>query len=326
MSLKALDLAKNVLDLEAQAILSLKDRVGDNFLKAAELITESHGKLILTGIGKSGQIARKIAATFSSTGTPAIFLHPAESSHGDLGLLVKGDIVIAISYGGETPELLPILKACSRRNTTLIALTGNLKSTLAQAAQVALDISVAKEACPLELAPTASSTATLAMGDALAMVVMNNKGFKPEDFADNHPGGSLGFKLSRVRENMHTGRGLVLVDQGTSIKKVISLMSQTDTRGAAGIIDQNESLVGIITDGDIRRRLENHQNPLDGQAKDMMKSSPRTIDADEIAEKALYLMEQFSINMLFVLDKSSENPKRPVGVLHIHDLLRNKIR
>jgi arabinose-5-phosphate isomerase len=196
--------AQNVLDIEAQAILSLKDRLGESFHKACELILRCEGKVIVTGIGKSGHIARKISSTLSSTGTASAFLHPAESSHGDLGMISQGDVVIAISYGGESPELTPVLNHLSRKGLPLIAMTGNSKSVLAKSAQAVLDISVRKEACPLELAPTASSTATLAMGDALAMVVMEQKGFSAEKFAENHPGGSLGFKAqSRAREHAH---------------------------------------------------------------------------------------------------------------------------
>ncbi len=318
--------AKNVLELEAQAVLQLKNRIDDQFVGAVQALKEGQGKVIVTGIGKSGQIGRKIASTLSSTGTPALFLHPAESSHGDLGVIEKGDIVIALSYGGESPELNAMLSYISRKGNILIAMTGGLKSSLAQHAKFVLDVSVAKEACPLELAPTSSSTATLAMGDALAMAVMDLKGFSAQQFAEFHPGGSLGFRLSRVSDNMHTGAGFVLCEESTPVRKVFSLMSQKETRGAAGIINSQGQLVGIITDGDIRRRLENAEDPLKGEAREMMTQNPRTIDAHEIAEKALFLMEQFRISLLFVLDKLAADPKKPVGVIHIHDLLKNKIR
>lgn len=318
--------ARNVLDIEAQAILALRDRLNDSFEKAVEILRACEGKVIVTGIGKSGQIGRKIASTFSSTGTPAVFLHPAESSHGDLGVIGKSDVILALSYGGESPELTALLNHVSRKGLSMIAMTGSLKSSLAQAAKVVLDVSVHREACPLALAPTASSTAALAMGDALAMALMESKGFSAEQFAEFHPGGSLGFRLSRVADNMHTGAGFVLVTEDTPIRKVFSLMSQKETRGAAGIVDGHGDLLGIITDGDIRRRLESADDPLAGTAKDMMTRNPRTIDANEIAEKALFLMEQFRINLLFVLDASSGQPRKPVGVIHIHDLLRNKVR
>lgn len=326
MKKTSLERARIVLDIEAQAVLALRDRLNESFSKAVDLLAECHGKVIVTGIGKSGQIARKIASTFSSTGTPAVFMHPAEGSHGDLGVIGKEDVVLALSYGGESPELNPLLTYVTRKGNILIAMTGAGKSSLAQAARVVLDVSVAKEACPLELAPTASSTATLAMGDALAMALMEQKGFSVEQFAEYHPGGSLGFKLSRVGDNMHTGAGFVLVTEDTPLRKVFSLMSQKDTRGSAGIVDNNGDLLGIITDGDIRRRLELNADPLAGVARDMMTRNPRTVDTNEIAEKALFMMEQFRITLLFVLDASSAQPKKPVGVIHIHDLLRNKVR
>ena len=326
MKMSPVERAKIVLEIEAQGILALKDRIDHNFLSAVELLSACQGKVIVTGIGKSGQIARKIASTLASTGTPALFLHPAESSHGDLGVISKTDVVIGLSYGGESPEMGALLAYIGRKGIPLVAMTGALKSSLAQAAQVVLDVSVAKEACPLALAPTASSTATLAMGDALAMAVMEKRGFSTEQFAEVHPGGSLGFRLSRVSEQMHTGAGFVLVTEDTPVRKVFSAMSRPETRGAAGIVDKNGDLLGIITDGDIRRRLENTDDPLAGVAKDMMTKNPRTIDANEISEKALFLMEQFRISLLFVLDSQSTQPKKPVGLIHIHDLLRNKVR
>ena len=326
MKKSSLERARKVLDIEAQALLALRDRLNDSFEKAVDILEACQGKVIVTGIGKSGQIGRKIASTFSSTGTPSIFLHPAESSHGDLGVIGAQDVVLALSYGGESPEMHSLLNHISRKGNFLIAMTGSLKSSLAQAAKVVLDVSVSREACPLELAPTASSTATLAMGDALAMALMERKGFSAEQFAEYHPGGNLGFKLSRVADNMHTGPGFTIVTEETPLKRVISLMSQKETRGAAGIVNQAGDLVGIITDGDVRRRLESHEDPLNGLARDMMTRNPRTVDAHEIAEKALFMMEQFRINLLFVLDSSAPQPRKPVGVIHIHDLLRNKVR
>jgi len=326
MKKSSLERARIVLEIEAQAILSLRERLNDSFSKAVDILAGCNGKVVVTGIGKSGQIARKISSTFSSTGTPAVFMHPAEGSHGDLGVIGKEDVILALSYGGESPELNPMLAYIARKGNVLIAMTGSMKSSLAQASRVVLDVSVAKEACPLELAPTASSTASLAMGDALAMALMEQKGFSAEQFAEFHPGGSLGFKLSRVSDNMHTGAGFVLVTEDTPLRKVFSLMSQKDTRGAAGIIDSNGDLLGVITDGDIRRRLELNADPLAGAARDMMTRNPRTVDAGEIAEKALFMMEQFRINLLFVLDAASAQPRKPVGVIHIQDLLRNKIR
>ena len=319
--------AKTVLRVEAQAILDLQDRLDDSFLKAVEAVLQCKGKVILTGIGKSGYIARKIASTMTSTGTNAIYLHPAESSHGDLGIITQDDIVIALSYGGESQELISILNYITRKNIKLISITGNLKSNLAKSSFVALDVHVRQEACPIGLAPTASTTATLALGDALAMTVLKSKGFSPEDFAEYHPGGSLGFRLlTKVSDVMHSGQSLPIVELNTPVKEVLTIMTSKDVRGAAGVVDTAGDLIGVITDGDIRRRLEKSQNPLDGFAKDLMTLHPRTIDANELAEKALFVMEQFSIQMLFVLDKNQIQNKKAVGILHIQDLLRAKVR
>lgn len=315
--------AIRVLEIEAQAILSLRDRVGDAFEKAVDLIRACEGKLILTGIGKSGQVARKLASTFSSTGTPAVFLHPSESSHGDLGMISRNDVVLAISYGGSSPEFNGLLSFCARRGNVLIAMTGNDNSPLGKAAQVILNFHVSEEACPLGLAPTASSTASLALGDALAMAVSTEKGFSVENFAEFHPGGNLGYRLlTRVKDVMHGGDALPTVSLETPMKQVLSIMTHKDVRGAAGIVDAQGDLVGVITDGDLRRRLEKNDDPLAGVAKDLMTTNPRVIDANELAEKALFLMEQFQIQLVFVLDKSAAQPKKPVGILHIQDLLR----
>ncbi|MFN7729651.1 MAG: SIS domain-containing protein [Bdellovibrio sp.] len=321
-----ISLAKTVFETEAQAILSLRERLNESFVRAVGLIVNCQGKVILTGIGKSGQIARKVASTFSSTGTPAIYLHPSESSHGDLGVVRPEDVVIAMSYGGNSVELGSILSFLARKGNPLIAITGNLQSDLALKAQAVLDVKVNKEACPLGLAPTASSTATLAMGDALAMAVLDQKGFSSDDFAQNHPGGGLGFKLARVRDLMHTGSSLPVLTESTPVKQVVTVMSRGDVRGAAGIVDDRGDLLGIITDGDIRRRLDAALDPLAGAAGALMTKNPRTIDASEIAERALFMMEQFRIQVLFVLDKAATNPRQPVGVIHIQDLLQAKVR
>lgn len=316
-----------VLEVEAQAILALKDRVGADFEKAVSLITACAGKVVLTGMGKSGQIARKLASTMSSTGTPAVFLHPAESSHGDLGIVEADDVIIALSYGGESPEFSSIIKFVARKGIPMISITGKPESSLAKASLVTLNVAVSAEACPLGLAPTASSTATLAMGDAVAMAVMAEKGFSSADFAEFHPGGSLGYRLlTRVKDVMHGGDALPTVGLETPIRQVFSIMTHKDVRGAAGIVDSNGDLVGVITDGDIRRRLEKSNDPLTGVAKELMTTNPRTIDANELAEKALFVMEQFQIQLVFVLDKESAYPKKPVGILHIQDLLRAKVR
>lgn len=323
---KISELAKKVLEVEAQAILSLRDRIDDNFAKAVGLCVECKGKVVWTGMGKSGHVARKLASTMSSTGTPAIFLHPAESSHGDLGMLDKGDMVIAVSYGANSPELLAVLAATSRKGIPLVAITGNMDSELAQKANVVLNVRVSREACPLGLAPTASSTATLAMGDALAMSVLEAKGFSAENFAENHPGGGLGFRLSKVGDLMHSGASLPLLQLNATMKEVFSVMSKGETRGAACVVESNGDLAGIITDGDLRRLLDKEKDPFKGVAGDILISNPRTVDASELAEKALFLMEQFRINVLFVMDKDSSQPKKPVGVIHVQDLLRARIR
>ncbi len=319
--------AVRVLDIEARAVLDLKSRLGDGFVKALDLIQKSEGKVVVTGMGKSGHIGRKIASTMVSTGTPAVFLHPAESSHGDLGIIGRKDVIIAISNGGESPELKDILNFAARKGIPVIAVTGQPRSTLGQAAEVVLDISVSEEACPLGLAPTASSTATLALGDALAMCLLKRRGFKEEDFAEFHPGGKLGRRLlTRVEDVMHTGEGFPIVRPETSMREVVALMTKKDVRGVAGVVDENENLIGVITDGDLRRALERSHNPLDGVAGDIMSRNPKTVDAKELAEKALFVMEQFAIQTLFVVRRDSDRPKRPVGLLHLQDLLKAQLR
>lgn len=327
MSEKIVQLAQKVLNIEAGAILDLQKRINADFVQAVELIKNCQGKLITTGMGKSGQIARKIASTFSSTGTPSFFLHPAESLHGDLGMVSSNDVVLALSYGGESNELNGLLSYCARKGIPLIAMTGKLQSSLAKSAQVVLNVQVSEEACPLNLAPTASTTASLALGDALAMSVLFEKGFSPEEFAEYHPGGSLGYRLlTKVKDVMHSGDALPTVQKSTPLKDVFSIMTHKDVRGAAGVVSENGDLIGVITDGDIRRRLEKNSDPFIGTAFDLMNSNPRTVDAHELAEKALFLMEQFKIQFVFVLDHQSNQPKKPVGILHIQDLLRAKIR
>ncbi len=318
--------ALEVLEIEAEAISGLKSRINGSFFEAVELITQCSGKLVVTGIGKSGHIGKKLASTFASTGTPSIFLHPAESAHGDLGILSSNDILLAISYGGESRELMTVLGYAARKNLPLIAMTGRANSTLGRAARVCLDISVQKEACPHNLAPTASSTATLVLGDALAMSVLVGKGFRPEDFAEIHPGGSLGAKLVRVADIMHQGEAMPLVTPETSVRQIVSIMTNKDVRGTAGVIDGSGNLIGVITDGDIRRRLERSEDPLAGTARELMNQSPKTIDKGELAEKAIFLMEQMRIQTLFVLDSQSSNPHRPVGMVNFHDLIAAKVR
>lgn len=319
--------ARRVLQIEAQSLLKLAEGLDENFSRAVELVSNCHGKVVVTGMGKSGLIGRKVASTLSSTGTPSVFLHPAESSHGDLGVLVKDDLVIAISYGGETPELDALLKYVSRKGIPLIAMTGQKQSTLGKASQVCLEVRITEEACPMGLAPTSSSTATLALGDALATAVLKRRGFRKEDFAEFHPGGSLGRRLTtRVRDVMHVGEALPLVQPSEAFSRVLSIMTGKEVRGVAGVVDEKGTLLGIITDGDIRRRLEKRQDPFQEVARDLMSKSPKTIDCEELAEKALFLMQQFQIQLLFAVDRNSDNPNRPVGVIHLQDLLRENLR
>ncbi len=328
-----LDKAKEVLDIEAESILNLKSGLGDEFLKALEFIIQCEGKVIITGIGKSGIIARKMASTMSSTGTPALFLHAAESSHGDLGVITKTDLVIAISFGGESSELEDLLKFIKRTGVKLISITGNKSSRLGQAADVVLHIPIQREACPLGLAPTSSTTATLAMCDALSMCALESKGFQAKDFAENHPGGKLGRKLLTRVSDVMLSESLPVINEGASFKDVLELMTQAQVRGICGVLNKDEELLGVITDGDLRRKLNSEiesgsvSSSLKSlKANDLMSVNPKTLDQSELAEKALFLMEQFRIQCLFVMDRSQNQTLKPVGLIHLQDLLKAKIR
>lgn len=320
--------AKRVLKIEAQSILDVINRIGEGFEKSVELVLNCKGKVIVTGMGKSGQVGQKISSTFSSTGTPSFFLSPAESVHGDLGVITKDDLVIAISYSGEGAEFVPLISYVKRKNIPMIAMTGNLESTLVRSADAVLNVHVKEEACPLGLAPTSSSTVTLAMGDALAMTVLKENGFSEEIFAEFHPGGNLGRRLlTKVSDVMHVGEALPLVNPKTNMSEVICLMTSKEVRGVAGVTNAKEELIGIVTDGDIRRFLEKSDSrPIDETANALMSHNPKTIHKDELAEKALFVMEQFSIQTLFVVDKHSTTPSKPVGLIHLQDLLKAKIR
>lgn len=323
--------AKQVLQIEAESILNLIKRLdqtsdGIAFENAVRLIFDCSGKVIVTGIGKSGQIARKLASTLSSTGTPSLYLHPSESSHGDMGVISSGDLVIALSYGGEAQELNPLLNFLARRGIDLIALTGKMESRLAQSAKVVLNVSVGREACPLNLAPTSSSTSMLAFGDALAMCVLELRGFRPENFAEFHPSGSLGARLMTVRELMKSGDAFPVVHRKTGLKEILTKMTHQSVRGAAVIVSESGDLEGVITDGDIRRFLEKSDQPFLAKAEDVMSRSPKTIDASELAEKALFMMEQFRVQALIVLDRNSQTPLKPIGLIIYQDLLSSKIR
>lgn len=319
--------AMRVLDIEAKALLDLKTKLNGSLVSALDLLFACQGKVIITGMGKSGIIARKIAATFSSTGTPSIYVHPGESSHGDLGMITKQDVIIAISYSGETAELTHLLNYAARKDIALIGMTGKPKSLLGQASRVVVDISVQEEACPIGLAPTASTTASLAMGDVLAVCLMKRKGFKSEDFAEFHPSGSLGARLlTRVKDVMHTGEAFAIVKTTDDMRSVISKMTAKDVRGIAAVINEAGDLVGSVTDGDLRRRLDKSLDPLQGSAQDLMSKNPKTIDQAEMAEKAVFVMEQFSVQSLFVVDKNSLQNMKPIGIIHFQDLLKSKVR
>lgn len=320
---KLLATARSVLEIESSSIELAKGALNENFASAAQKIIECKGKVVLSGMGKSGLIARKLASTMSSTGTASVFLHPAEAAHGDLGLLAAQDILIAFSQSGRSSELNIVLAHAARLGIPVIGFTGNLSSQLAEASFAVIDTSVRREACPLGLAPTASSSVALALGDALAMAISEAKGFNEDNFKDLHPAGGLGQKLLKVKDLMHSGDSLPLLGIETPLKDILVTMSRGDVRGACGIVGENKELLGIITDGDIRRRLEQGQDPMQSNAKEVMTKNPRTIDQEELAERALFVMEEFRISVLFVLSRHS---KTPVGVLHIQDLLKAKVK
>ncbi len=315
-----LSLARKVLQTEAAALLALVDRLDARFERAVELVRDCRGRVIVTGMGKSGIICRKIAATLSSTGTPAFFLHPAEAVHGDLGVIRSDDVVIALSYSGETEELLRVLENIKRIGTCLIAITGDPASTLSQAAAITLDCHVSEEACPMNLVPTASTTAMLALGDALAMSVLVEKGFKPEDFANLHPGGKLGKKLMRVEQLMAAGEKIPAVDTRTRMRYVIYEMSRKGL-GMTCVVDANLALIGIITDGDLRRKMAAAQNVLELIANEVMTPNPVTIGRLTMAAEALNIMEQRKITSIVVVDSD----RRVEGVVHLHDLWRTEL-
>jgi arabinose-5-phosphate isomerase len=313
-------LARKVLETEAAAILSLVDRLDAKFDCAVQLLRQCRGRVILTGMGKSGIICQKIAATLTSTGTAALFLHPAEAMHGDLGVIQSDDVVVALSYSGETDELLGLLETIRRLGAKLIAITGTPRSTLAQAADVALDCSVAEEACPMNLVPTASTTAALAIGDALAMTLCVEKGFRQEDFAKLHPGGKLGKRLMRVETLMHTGKQCPIVHADTRMHDVIYEMSSKGL-GMTCVVDgvgDEDILLGIITDGDLRRHMEGGGAILELKAGDVMTRNPVAVARSTLAAEALHLMEQRKITSIVVAD--GDGPKRVAGVVHLHDL------
>ncbi|HEY3302038.1 MAG TPA: KpsF/GutQ family sugar-phosphate isomerase [Candidatus Binatia bacterium] len=321
---KTLKRARAVLDIEARGILSLVDRLDENFVRAVDLLYHCKGKVVVTGLGKSGLICRKISATLSSTGTPSLFLHAGDANHGDMGMINKGDVVLAVSNSGETEEILKFVPIVKRLGVKLIAMTGNAGSNLSTAADVVLNAGVKEEACPMGLSPTTSTTAALALGDALAVVLLEKKGFKEDDFALRHPGGTLGRKLLlRVEDLMHRDADLPLVDRKTRMKEAI-LVITSKRLGVTGVTDERGNLIGAITDGDLRRGLQAHGDGLLSQtAGEVMSRQPRSIEKNTLAAEALSMMEEnipSPITSLFVVEKQGDT--KPVGILHLHDLLK----
>lgn len=317
-----LDVARKVLRIEAEAVLALTEKLDGSFEKAVDLVYGSKGRVIVSGMGKSGLVGKKIAATLASTGTPAFFLHPAEASHGDLGMVTAEDVIIALSNSGETEELVRLLPVLERFHVSLIVLTGSPDSTLAKAADVSLDVSVREEACSLGIVPTSSTTAAMAMGDALAVALLTRRGFRKEDFAFFHPGGSLGKRLLvRVKDLMQGGCSLPLVGPGSSMTGAVIEIS-SKRLGMTVVIDDDRRVLGIITDGDVRRGIERWgKDFFDMKAGEVMTRDPKTIGEDELAAKALALMEERSITALVVPDGEG----RAGGVIHLHDILRQGI-
>ena len=313
-----LALATNVLDIEARAVDALKTRINDDFIAACDLCMATPGRVVVTGMGKSGHVSNKIAATLASTGTPAFFMHPGEASHGDLGMITGQDLLLAISYSGETAEVVTILPLVKRMGAKLVSMTGNPRSTMAQAADVHLDISVEEEACPLKLAPTASTTATLAMGDALAVALLEKRGFTADDFARSHPSGSLGKRLLlRVSDVMRTGERIPAVGNAVTLRD--ALLEMTDKGlGMTAIIDGNNRILGIYTDGDLRRTLDTGADIRTTTIREVMHTNCKTTSPDVLAAEALRLLEENRITSLLVADDDN----RLVGALNIHDLFR----
>ena len=317
----AIAIARDVLEIEAKAITDLVSHLNEAFSKAIRIIMERRGRVVVSGIGKSGHIARKIASTLASTGTPAFFVHPAEASHGDLGMVMRDDVFIGLSNSGESAELLAIVPLLKRQGAKLIALTGNPKSTLAQEADVHLYAGAEKEACPLNLAPTASTTAALALGDALAVALMHAKGFTRDEFARSHPGGALGRKLlTHVRDVMRTGENAPSIDSAATAMDAMLEMSR-GRMGMTAILDENQRVIGIFTDGDLRRTLEKGGDLRALKITEAMRADPRTIGPERLAAEAVEIMERYKVNQLLVVDAD----RRLVGALNMHDLFRAKV-
>ncbi len=314
-----LDRARTILRIEAEAVKALVERIDESFSRAVELMFSCKGKIVVTGMGKSGLIGKKIAATMASTGTPAFFLNPAEGSHGDVGVVTKGDVVLAISNSGETDEIIRLLPAFKRLDLSIISLTGNMQSLLARSSDVILDVSVSEEACPLGLAPTASTTAALAMGDALAITLLEKREFREDDFAVFHPAGNLGRRLLlTVEDLMHVGNSIPVVNMVTPMKEAIIEIS-SKRLGITSVVDEAGALCGVITDGDLRRGLEKWGEEFFSlSAGEVMTPRPKTIARNILAAKAVAIMEKYSITVLMVVDEKGQIE----GVLHLHDLLK----
>ncbi len=312
--------ARAVIDTERKAVSALKQRIDGHFVGACQLILACEGRVVVLGMGKSGHIGHKIAATLASTGTPSFFVHPAEAGHGDLGMITRGDVVIALSNSGETAEIITLLPVIKRLDIPLIALTGNPASTLGMAAAACLDVSVAREACPLNLAPTASTTASLVLGDALAVALLEARGFNADDFARSHPGGSLGRRLSSVRDVMHTGDDIPRVNEKTILSRTLLEMSAKGL-GMTAVLDEQGEVSGIFTDGDLRRTLDSGFDVHTTTTAEVMTRNPRTIAETCLAAEALRMMEEHRINALLVLDEDQQL----AGVLNMHDLLRAQV-
>lgn len=320
-SLGSLGDGKRVLEIEARAVQALIDRLDSKFAKAVDVLAQCQGKVVVSGMGKSGLIGQKIAATLASTGTSSFFLHPAEGVHGDLGMLARRDVLIAISNSGETQELLQLLPYVERMGIPIVSLTGRVNSTLGKTSDVTLDVSVAEEACPMGLAPTASTTATLALGDALAVALLQKRGFKEEDFAQFHPGGTLGRRLLvRVKDLMHTGADLPQVTE--SVAGTAALLEMTAKKlGMTTVVDRSGKLSGTITDGDLRRFIQRGGDFAKATAGELSSRNPKTISGDDLAAKAVEMMERYSITTLVV----TEGDRHILGVIHLHDLLKSGI-
>ena len=320
----SVELARRVIRIEAEAVAAIADRLDERFDAAVDLLASGSGRVIVTGMGKSGIIARKLAATLSSTGTAAYFIHPAEAVHGDLGAVHPTDVVVALSQSGETPELIRLIETIRRLDARLLALTGSPDSALGEAADVALDCSVSAEACPLNLAPTASTTAALALGDALAMALLVRKGFREDDFVHLHPGGQLGKRLLRVDHLMHSGGEVPVVAPDTSFDDVVAAITSAGF-GMTCVADAERKLAGVITDGDLRRHLPTRDRPApplaEQRARDLMSAEPLTIDPAMLAAEALHLMERRRITSLPVVDTE----RRIAGLIHLHDLWRTEL-